>query len=273
MSEFDGVTKWVGSAQVTVDGEGAIAGVAQQIDSARDTGTAYNGFLEGVNEVELPLIMEKNNDMWTSINCQNLGPGAADVTVEFVPEAGYATLPDDEATGVLENGTAVFLQYDYAGEKWVGAAKVTNSAGNDMACIVNQTNLVKFYASAYEGFDAAGATDTSLAPLVQYQEQGDGMPLWTSVNVKNLSSSESVDLLLDFKPRPGFADVTSMTLDDVDPGAVGVFLFYNPYGNGNAAIGGAEVTADPDVPLAVVVNQQKVNYTGDVYSSYNGFSK
>ena len=268
MAEFSGVAKWVGSAQVSVDGAGAIAGVAQQIDALRNTGTAYNGFLGGSATVQVPLVMKENNNMWTSINCQNMGPGTTDVTVNYVPESGYPALAAESKTGVAEFGTAVFIQY--GAPKWVGAATVS-STGNDLACIVNQTNLVTFYASAYEGFEGAVASGNVVAPLVQFQDQGDSMHLWTSVNVKNLGGDGST-VTVDFKPAPGFADIANMS-KSIEAGAVGVFLFFDPYGNGTNAIGGAEISSDDGNLLAVVVNQQKLNFTGDVYSSYNGFAE
>ena len=267
MSAFSGVTAWVGSAKVSVDGAGAIAGVAQQIDALRNTGTAYNGFLGGSATVQVPLLMKENNNMWTSINCQNMGPGVTDVTVNYVPESGYPALAAESKTGVAEFGTAVFIQY--GAPQWVGAATVT--AGNNLACIVNQTNLVTYYASAYEGFDALVASDEVVAPLVQFQDQGDSMPLWTSVNVKNLGT-DSTNVTMDFKPAPGFSDVANAT-KAIGGGAVGVFLFYDPNGDGTNAIGGAEISSDDGDLLAVVVNQQKLNFSGDVYSSYNGFAK
>jgi len=268
MTEFSGVTMWVGSAKVTVDGAGAIAGVAQQIDSARNTGTAYNAFLGGVPEVQMPLVMKENNNMFTSVNCTNMGPGDTDITVTYVPEAGYAALPPETKTAVVESGTAVFIQY--GAPKWVGAATVTNSAGNPLACIGNQANLVSYYASAYEGFDADVATDAVVAPLVQFQTQAGGN-LYTGINIKNLGGTDTT-ATVDFKPAPGFADVADMTVS-VDAGAVGVILFYDPHGDGTNAIGGAEITSSNGMPLAVVVNQAKLGYTGDVYSSYNGFAK
>ena len=76
MAEFAGETKWVGSAKVTVQGAGAVAGVAQQLDDNRKTGTAYNAFLGGAATVDMPLVMKENNNMFTSVNCQNLGPGS-----------------------------------------------------------------------------------------------------------------------------------------------------------------------------------------------------
>ncbi|MCL7453094.1 MAG: hypothetical protein M8467_08590, partial [Anaerolineae bacterium] len=217
MGVFSGVTKWVGSAKVSVtSATGAIAGVAQQIDTARNTGTAYNAFLSGVATVEMPLVMKDNNNMWTSINCQNLGPGATDITVNFVPEAGYPAMAAETKTAVAENGTAVFIQY--GAPKWVGAATVTNTAGNQLACIGNQSNLVSFYASAYEGFDSSAASSAIVSPLVQFQPQADGN-LWTSINIKNLGGTATT-ATVDFKPAPGFGDVANMTVG-IDPNALG----------------------------------------------------
>jgi hypothetical protein len=268
MSQFSGVTKWVGSAKVTVQGAGAVAGVAQQIDAARNTGTAYNAFLSGVATVQMPLVMKENNNMFTSVNCQNLGPGTTDITVNYVPESGYPAMAPETKTGVVESGTAVFIQY--GAPKWVGAATVTNSAGNQLACIGNQANLVNFYASAYEGFDGAVASDVVVAPLIQFQTQAGGN-LYTGINIKNLGGSSSV-VTVDFKPAPGFSDIADKTVT-VASGAVGVILFYDPYGTGANAIGGMEISSDNANLLAVVVNQAKLGYNGDVYSSYDGFAK
>ncbi len=268
MTEFSGVTQWVGSAKVTVQGAGAIVGVAQQLDEIRKTGTAYNAFLDGSATVNMPLVMKENNNMFTSINCQNLGPGSTDITVNFVPESGYPAMAPETKSSVAENGTAVFIQY--GGDKWVGAATVSNSAGNELACIGNQANLVNFYASAYEGFDAALASDTVVAPLIQYQNQADGA-LYTGINIANLGGSTTT-ATVDFKPAPGFSDIADMTVN-IDGGALGVILFYDPYGDGTNAIGGIEVTSNNAMDLAVVTNQAKLGYTGDVYSTYNGFAR
>jgi uncharacterized repeat protein (TIGR01451 family) len=268
MPEFDGVGQWVGSALVTVQGEGAVAGVGLQIDSVRHTGTAYTAFLEGATEVSLPLIMDNNNGMWTGINCQNLGPGETDVTVTYRPEAGYPAKASDTKVGVAENGTAVFLQSPF-GDQWVGSAVVT--AGNPMACVVNQANLNMHYASAYQGFDPNQVTDLVVAPLVQYQDQGDGMPLWTGINIKNLGDNATT-VTMDFLPADGFADVPDQTVD-IEAGAVGVILFFDPHGDGSDAIGGAQIFCNAGTPLAVVINQAKLGYVGDIYSTYNAFAR
>jgi hypothetical protein len=268
LPEFAGVGQWVGSARVEVQGAGEVVGVAQQIDSARDTVTAYSGFLRGSDTVDLPLIMDNNNDMWTSINCQNMGPGDADIMVDFFPEGGYPAKAAVSKLAVPEKGTAVFLQSP-AGAQWVGAARVTSA--NSLACIVNQTNLPQRYASAYQGVNAALRSDRGVAPLIQFQDQGDSHNLWTSVNVQNLDAF-STTVTLDFKPDTGFGDVADVMLD-IEPGAVGVFLFYNPYGDGSNAVGGAELMSSNGARLSLVVNQQKVDFMGDYYLTYNGFSR
>jgi hypothetical protein len=206
--------------------------------------------------------------MWTSINCQNLGPGATDVTVEYSPEAGYPPKPTETMTGVVEYGTAIFLQSPFV-EKWVGAAHI--SATNELACINNQTNLPYYYAAAYEGFDASRATDLTAAPIVEFRDEGDGHNLWTGINIQNLGTL-STTVTLDFLPASGYADLPDETVD-IEPGAVGVILFYDPYGDGSDAAGGAVFTSNNGQPLAVVVNRHKVEYLGDVYATYVGFDK
>jgi uncharacterized repeat protein (TIGR01451 family) len=268
LPEFAGTGQWVGSVLVTVDGEGAVCGMNQQIDSLRGTATAATGFLQGADSLDLPLIMDNNNHMWTSVNCQNLGPGDNDITVTFFPEAGYPAKAPQTKTAVPEDGTAVFLQ-DPFGARWVGAAKVT--ADNPVVCVVNQLNLNLHYASAYSGFDVNALSDRVIAPSVQFQDQGDGMHLWTGINIQNLGDTAAT-VTIDFVPETGHADIADITLD-IDPGAVGVHLFFDPYGDGNNAVGGALITSDGGQPLAVVINQNKLNYDGDVYMSYNGFPR
>ena len=109
-----------------------------------------------------------------------------------------------------------------------------------------------------------------MAPLIQYQNQGDGA-LWTSINIANLGGTATT-ATVDFKPAPGFSDIADMTVN-IDPGALGVVFLYDPYGDATNAIGGAEVTSGNGMDLAVVINQQKLGYSGDVYSTYNGFAR
>ena len=275
MSQFASIAKWVGSAKVTVVGAGAVAGVAQQLDSLRNAAAAYDAFVAGSPIVDMPLVMKYNgtgsdaSKMLTSVNCQNLGIGPTDITINYVPEAGYPALAPETKTGIAENGTAVFIQY--LQPKWVGAAQVTNSAGNNLACVGNQTNYGGYYLSTYEGFDAAMATNVAIAPLVQYQPQTTGN-VYTSLNIKNLSTTTATNVTIDFKPQLGSPDVTIAPLP-IAAGAVGVYIFYAPLGVGTSLVGGAEVSSDNGVALAVVVNQAKLNYAADFYSSYDGFAK
>lgn len=276
MGQFSAITKWVGSVKVTVQGAGAVAGVVQTIDSLRGTDSAYDGFLVGSTTVEAPLIMTHNGpaadpNSWTSINCQNLGPGATNITVNYVPETGYPARASETLNSIDKDGTAVFLQY--GATKWVGTAQIVNSASNQMACVMNILNMTSRSASAYEGFDSALVTGTSVLPFVQFQTQTSGGPMWSSINVKNLSGSTAT-ITVDYKPEPGYPDVTgaAFTTKSVPAGAVGVFLFYDPLGGSAKWLGGAEVSSNVG-NIAVVVNQQKYGYVGDAVSTYDGFAK
>ncbi len=294
MGEFSAVTKWVGSARVTVDADTleddgcCVAGTAQIFYNALDAVAAYDAFLEEGNEtasidrstVRLPIIMDNNNNMWTGINCQNLGGTTTTMEIAYTPEAGYPAKTDPDVAGVVANGNAVWLQ-DPWGTKWVGAAEVTNTAGNPIACIVNQANLTSRYYSSYEGVYSSESTASAVGPLssvevavpvAQYQPQASN-DILTALNVANLGDSE-VDVTIDWKPGPGFTDLADSALT-IGAGSVGVKFLIDPYNNGQKWIGGAVVSVDDAEAgdeIAVVVNQQRMLYDGDYYSSYVGMA-
>ena len=271
--DWAAITKWVGSAKVSVDNGGAVAGVVQILNSDWDAVSAYDGFLGGSAAVDLPLIMDDNLDLWTSINCQNLGPGTTTIDVGYVPEAGYPAKPAEQKIGVVENGTAVFLQC-FGCSSWVGAATVTNTADNDLACIVNQHRIPYKWLSSYEGLDPDAQTPTVVLPLVHYQPQGDGHDIVTSLNIKNMSGRD-IEVTVDWLPEPGQTDIPSVTDFAIADGSVGVVFLYDPYHNGTKWVGGSMVFVEDSVGgdmIAVVVNQQKIGYTADYFSSYDGLT-
>ena len=79
-AEFASVTKWVGSATVSVTdtANDRIVGVANTVNVKYPDAYqlfTYNAFAGGSNEVVLPLIQENNSGNRTSVNCQNIGAG------------------------------------------------------------------------------------------------------------------------------------------------------------------------------------------------------
>src|SRR5579859_3689412 len=147
-SPFASVSKWVGSALVSVqtpsDGSGTIAGVANIINSSNAAAyrlTTYDAFTSGATTVLAPLIQEANNNNRTSLNCANLDPSqTVTINVSYSPAAGISTTKASQSVAnVVPNGLAVFLQQSSGVAKFVGSATVTATPSVPLACVVNQT--------------------------------------------------------------------------------------------------------------------------------------
>jgi hypothetical protein len=278
LSQFSGIPKWVGSATVSVADpvNDSIAGIAttvnQKYPSAYQLYT-YNAFTRGSTTVVLPLIQENNNGNRTSVNCQNISASTpTTITVTYIAETGYGPKSPETKTNVPPNGMAVFLQ-DYRGTtKWVGSARVTSDPAVPLVCVVHQQKPDYGYASAYEGFDPASATDTVVLPLIQSRN---GRPetgwVYTSINLST-ADGNAHEITCDFKPAPGFADPPSVT----KTGASVVFLQNDVYGNGDKFIGGAVCKTSDGAGLFAIVNQTRQStpvLPRDVLASYNGFNR
>jgi hypothetical protein len=278
MTEFSAISKWVGSATVTVDDtvNDSIAGVATTVNTKNADAyqlLTYNGFTSGSSTVVLPLIQENNNGNRTSINCQNIDPATTtDVTVTYTPGTGYGAKSSENAADVPSNGMAVFLQ-DYQGAtSWVGSATVTANPAVPLVCVVNQQKPLIGTASAYEGFDPGAATDKVVVPLVQ-SRNGSASSGWvyTSINIAT-ADGNSHPVSCDFSPAPGFNDPT----DASGSGASVVFLQNDVYGNGDKFIGGAICTTGDGSDIFAIVNQTRQGTPQtprDVLSTYDAFNQ
>lgn len=278
LSQFSGITRWVGSATVSVSdpANDSIAGVATTVNQRYPTAYqlyTYNAFTRGSTTVILPLIQENNNGNRTSVNCQNISSSTpTTVTVTYIPETGYGPKPAETKTNVPPNGVAVFLQ-DYRGTtRWVGSARVTSDPAVPLVCVVNQQKPAHGTGSTYEGFDPASATDTVVLPLIQ-SRNGDPTRGWvyTSINLATADGNPH-PITCDFKPAPGFTDPPSVT----KTGASVVFLQNDVYGNGAKFIGGAVCKTDDGTGLFAIVNQARQNtpvLPRDTLATYNGFNQ
>lgn len=278
LTEFGGVSKWVGSATVSVTdtANDAIAGVATTVNTKVSSAyqlLTYNGFTAGSGTVILPLIQENNNGNRTSVNCQNVSPDntTATVTVNYTPEAGYGSKAS-QSKSVPPNGVAVFLQEYQGATTWVGSAEVTSSPEVPLVCVVNQQKPAIGTAAAYEGFDPGSATDTVVVPLVQ-SRNGSAAKGWVYTSI-NLATADGADhkITCDFKPSPGFTDPSNVS----QTGASVVFLQNDVYGTGDKFIGGATCSTDDGAGIFAIVNQTRQSTPvtpRDVLAAYDGFNE
>jgi len=277
MSQFSGVSKWVGSAtvEVTDPADGKIAGVATTVNTKQANAYAlytYNAFTGGSTTVIAPLIQENNSGNRTSINCQNIDTSTTTtIRVDYTPESGSASKASEEKSGIGPNGVAVFLQ-DYQGAtKFVGSARITSDPAVPMVCVINQQKPSQGKGSAYEGFDPAKATSKVVLPLVQSRNGNDTKGyVWASLNIASADGSD-VSVTCDYRPEPGISDPPNST----GSGAVVVFLLSDIFGDGSKFVGGAVCEETSGKPIFAIVNQTRsggpYSYR-DVLSSYDGFN-
>lgn len=275
MADYNGSNQWLGSIKVTAT-TGALAGVVSNVNStvaASPTNGVYNGFSAGSTTSILPLVMENNNGNRTGVSCQNLGPGAATITMSYTPSAGYPARPADVFAAVPENGIAVKVM-DYLGAtKWVGGSTVTVSGPATIACVVNQTRPEKKNSNLYEGFNPAAATDTVVMPLIM-SKNGTTTQTFTAFSIASVDGT-NINVSCDWKPSVSFPDIANTVKSGA---AVLVFSQQTGFSAGNARwIGSAVCTEATGKAIVAVVNQSREglpsNYQRDVTSAYDAFNQ
>ncbi len=273
LAQFSAITKWVGSATVTVtSATGSVAGVAVTRKSTNPNAYgvyAYNAFSKGSTTVIAPLIQEANNGNRTSINCQNISPDATTtVSVAYTPEPGNPAKPAESKANIGPGEPAVFVQNE-TGTKFVGSATITSNPAVPLVCVINQQKRSVGRMSSYEGFDPADATTSVVLPLIQSKNGNVSKGyVYTTVNASTADGT-SGNFTLDFKPETGISDVSNET----KAGAVAVFDQRTLVSVPNKFVGGAVLTCDK--PIFVVVNMNREAAPQpyrDPYSSYDGFN-
>ena len=275
MADYNGSNQWLGSIKVTAT-TGALAGVVSNVNStvaASPTNGVYNGFSAGSTTSILPLVMENNNGNRTGVSCQNLGPGAATITMSYTPSAGYPARPADVFAAVPENGIAVKVM-DYLGAtKWVGGSTVTVSGPATIACVVNQTRPEKKNSNLYEGFNPAAATDTVVMPLIM-SKNGTTTQTFTAFSIASVDGT-NINVSCDWKPSVSFPDIANTVKSGA---AVLVFSQQTGFSAGDTRwIGSAVCTEATGKAIVAVVNQSREglpsNYQRDVTSAYDAFNQ
>lgn len=144
LQDYQGTTRWVGSARVTSDPAVPLVCVVNQQRPAFGTGSAYEGFdpASATDTVVLPLIQSRNGSattgwVYTSINLATADGAAHQITCDFKPAPGFTDPPNVTKTGA----SVVFLQNDVygTGAKFIGGAVCKTSDGTGLFAIVNQS--------------------------------------------------------------------------------------------------------------------------------------
>ena len=189
------VSQWVGAATV--------ASTATDIAiTALEVGPnlfAYNGFASGSENPVMPLVQQNNYGYETSLQIQNTGDTATDVTVQYTPGAGEPGTACTEARHIGAKQSVTYALYAFtnfadpnpsslisencAVAQFVGSAKVTvNTPAQDLVIVVNQLSRTANKGAAYDAFSATSGADTVVFPLLMDRNYG----YWTSFAVVNV---------------------------------------------------------------------------------------
>lgn len=292
--------RFVGSATVvSTNGVPFVVTVGQELngrtnDQARSNGQIlmYNGFRSGSSSVLLPLIMANNSGFFTGVSVQNVGSSNTDITIEFTPNTADTNkcasgIPAKRTfPSVPPNATRIYLQYSGAGGdpnlrfgcRYIGSAKITNSANQQLTAIVNE--LGGPFASAYEGFDPAKATTKSRAPLVMSRNNG----YYAGIQIQNAGPQTTATI--HFSPNVAPDDVTDKCQDGnikdivmVIPANDSRKVILEPYDrlardhgfSGCTYVGSATAsTADGGRIIMIVNVVRNTGDTGDQFLTYTG---
>jgi len=222
---------WSGSAVVGADHEVRVVNDLYTEDWAYQ-GTS-DGYLNGADEVGLPLIQLSNNDWDTWFNVQNVGPDPADVVVVFEPGLAGQSYTTPEIT--LEPFTAhtydqrdMWAQLagaspvgsDPDGQAFIGAATVY-SEGSPVAATVVEGSDAQLM--VYDGFIDMGTEGILVAPLYHTNHN----TTVSSIHVQN-RGTEATTVTVNYVASTSVVDPGSDCYETrtIQPGSMEVFGLY-----------------------------------------------
>jgi hypothetical protein len=197
----------------------------------------------------------------TGIQVQNSGGSSTNVTLSYVPSAGFPGHPCTE-TKTVPAGQSITFGYpqlpaacggtgtgvtDTGNLGFVGSARVTiNSASQPLAAIVNIVTRGAAAADAYDAVDPGAATNRVSMPIIMDRNYG----LFTGFAVTNVGSAATTISCT-------FANNAHTESATVQPGESLTAVQLNTLGAGY--VGGAICTASAGAKIAGIVNQAKLN--------------
>lgn len=264
----------VGAASITAGAGQEI--VATVVETTRNnTGLfAYNGFVTSSPTINIPLVQFNNVGFHSGVQIQNVGDASTEVTVSFTPAGGIGTACTETGT-VAAGASGTFGLFAFSlpggtftetctfGQRFVGSATVTNTGGENLVAIINQTNFTNF-ASAYNGFNPATATTSLSMPLLMDRNFGYS----TGFNLQNVGDAETTVTCTYSTSANGTTIADSEYT--LAAGAAANQLQGNQ-ASGTAYVGSASCTADQ--PIIAVVNELGTGTTVDLLFTYEAFNQ
>ena len=257
---------------VVISSDQPIAAITNLVGTG--IGDAYSGFSTGGLTVNVPLVTRNNFGDSTAITVQNTGSAATTVTVTYTPGVvGSAGAPD---TATIPAGSSKTFEQSTKtdlGDRFVGSATITSSAGGSIVAIVNNEGNSKL--QTYNAFNSGG---TSIAvPLLTANNFG-GLTGLQIQNTGTASTSVTVTYAANsVTTAPGSQAVCATppaTTFDLAAGSSKTLIQaggattegFDPFFATCRYVGGATVSATQ--PLVAIVNQVS-GASSSAYESFN----
>ncbi len=272
--------RFVGSAIVTaLNDQPLVSSVIQEGPAGL---FAYDGFTtSGSATVTVPLFQYYNAGYQSSVQVQNVGDTATQVTLTYMPGPGLAGNACTETHMIEADASEIFGFFSFIqdtaysdcytqnpGTPFVGSVFVSaNTANQPLMGVVNQMNSATIKSGAYNAFDPAEATACIAAPIIMDNNSN----YWTSLQIMNIGA-EATTVTVEYSEYQGHTPS-----DDVltlQPNEMGALLHLDQLGPapGQTYIGSALACATGNAPIVGVVNQFNALAAGDTLFVYNAFN-
>jgi hypothetical protein len=198
------------AGSVVIQSTQEVEAIVNLLSADFQQGASYPGFRGGDTTVNLPLITRQNpgvggNPVSTSINVQNASSESVSVDIAYTPNPGegngQAGSEDTFTLGVGEQKTFVQADKTEIGDattgKFVGGAVVT--ATGPVVVTVESEGASQLL--AYSGFPANQVTNTSVAPLIVANNDGN----FTGLQVQN-AGTQPTDVTVTYGPNGATGD-------------------------------------------------------------------
>jgi len=233
---------------------------------------SYNGFASGAPTLYVPALYTGFYNWNSSINIQNVGTAATDVTITY--DDGTVNDKNNHAClGNLSPGESclVYTPSDKPAGATAFAATITNSAGQDLVAIANAANGKTKQSQTYNSF--LGGSDTVGLPIIMR-----GFYNWnTSFRIQNVGTADTtITITYSNDPDTGASGATYTHSETLSPGeAVEVYQPADAHlTDPNWKSGSVTIVSNSGQPIAGIVNEtnavRQQAGDGDWSMSYNG---
>jgi hypothetical protein len=222
--------------------------------------TTHNVFNDGATSIYFPIVKYARNNMSTGLRIQNVGSGAANITVYYYAPGGGAPVCSLSSPNVARWAARTFYDSSCPGGNFLGSAVA--SASQPLVGMANEVSIAgPQREKGYSSFLGGGRT--VYGPLVYHLFSQGGHTWDTGIAVQNVSiSSASVNLTYYHSNGSWAGSQTGQNINGLGTG-----VFFAPV---TGFKGSVVISANRDVVAGInVVNDASSGDTEAIYNASN----